>query len=238
MGNSSANCQYAMKSWLCPWGRRWLQNSILPALIPTFLTVTAQQLQLPAKRPSSKSLKRWQRRLQLPLSRTSTIITSRLPAGSPLTRRCERGKGAFGLLFESYTLLWIHKRNIVLHFVLFRNALMFNNELMADVHFVVGPPGASQKVPAHKVSASSRVKTHLKCLFHQALLNRSCVAFVLPVCAGSGEFCFWCHVLRRSSRRIWDSYSWRGACCFFNSFEVSSALNFNEYVSMMWNPIS
>uniref|UniRef100_A0A7M4G1N4 BTB domain-containing protein n=1 Tax=Crocodylus porosus TaxID=8502 RepID=A0A7M4G1N4_CROPO len=30
------------------------------------------------------------------------------------------------------------------------NALMFNNELMADVHFVVGPPGASKKVPAHK----------------------------------------------------------------------------------------
>ncbi|KAF7646860.1 hypothetical protein LDENG_00181360 [Lucifuga dentata] len=32
-----------------------------------------------------------------------------------------------------------------------RNALMFNNELMADVHFIVGPLGASQKVPAHKV---------------------------------------------------------------------------------------
>ncbi|CAN9502662.1 unnamed protein product [Ophioblennius macclurei] len=31
-----------------------------------------------------------------------------------------------------------------------RNALMFNNELMADVHFIVGPLGASQKVPAHK----------------------------------------------------------------------------------------
>ncbi|KAJ0062971.1 hypothetical protein NL108_010012, partial [Boleophthalmus pectinirostris] len=30
------------------------------------------------------------------------------------------------------------------------NALMFNNELMADVHFIVGPPGESQKVPAHK----------------------------------------------------------------------------------------
>lgn len=28
---------------------------------------------------------------------------------------------------------------------------MFNNELMADVHFIVGPLGASQKVPAHKV---------------------------------------------------------------------------------------
>lgn len=34
-----------------------------------------------------------------------------------------------------------------------RNALMFNNELMADVHFIVGPPGASKKVPAHKVGA-------------------------------------------------------------------------------------
>ncbi|KAM6968465.1 BTB/POZ domain-containing protein 6-B-like [Tautogolabrus adspersus] len=31
-----------------------------------------------------------------------------------------------------------------------RNALMFNNELMADVHFIVGPMGGSQKVPAHK----------------------------------------------------------------------------------------
>uniref|UniRef100_A0A4W4HB55 BTB domain-containing protein n=1 Tax=Electrophorus electricus TaxID=8005 RepID=A0A4W4HB55_ELEEL len=31
-----------------------------------------------------------------------------------------------------------------------RNALMFNNERMADVHFIVGLPGATQKVPAHK----------------------------------------------------------------------------------------
>lgn len=36
-----------------------------------------------------------------------------------------------------------------------RNALMFNNELMADVHFIVGPPGASKKVPAHKVCADN-----------------------------------------------------------------------------------
>lgn len=28
---------------------------------------------------------------------------------------------------------------------------MFNNELMADIHFIVGPTGGSQKVPAHKV---------------------------------------------------------------------------------------
>lgn len=31
-----------------------------------------------------------------------------------------------------------------------RNALMFNNELMADVHFIVGPPGSARRVPAHK----------------------------------------------------------------------------------------
>ncbi|XP_020356856.1 BTB/POZ domain-containing protein 6-B-like isoform X1 [Oncorhynchus nerka] len=31
-----------------------------------------------------------------------------------------------------------------------RNALMFNNELMADIHFIVGPFGESKKVPAHK----------------------------------------------------------------------------------------
>uniref|UniRef100_A0A3Q2PJL0 BTB (POZ) domain containing 3a n=1 Tax=Fundulus heteroclitus TaxID=8078 RepID=A0A3Q2PJL0_FUNHE len=31
-----------------------------------------------------------------------------------------------------------------------RNSVMFNNEMMADVHFVVGPPGATQRVPGHK----------------------------------------------------------------------------------------
>uniref|UniRef100_A0A1A8QQ92 BTB (POZ) domain containing 6b n=1 Tax=Nothobranchius rachovii TaxID=451742 RepID=A0A1A8QQ92_9TELE len=31
-----------------------------------------------------------------------------------------------------------------------RNALMFNNEHMADVHFIVGPRGETQTVPAHK----------------------------------------------------------------------------------------
>lgn len=31
-----------------------------------------------------------------------------------------------------------------------RNAQMFNNEHMADVHFIVGPPGSSERVPAHK----------------------------------------------------------------------------------------
>ncbi|XKL63689.1 hypothetical protein PGB90_006053 [Kerria lacca] len=31
-----------------------------------------------------------------------------------------------------------------------RNAVMFNNELMADVHFLVGSPGKTEKIPAHK----------------------------------------------------------------------------------------
>lgn len=39
---------------------------------------------------------------------------------------------------------------------------MFNNELMADVHFIVGPLGGSQKVPAHKVKTYPRVLTNPK----------------------------------------------------------------------------
>lgn len=31
-----------------------------------------------------------------------------------------------------------------------RNAAMFNNELMADVRFIVGSPGLTQVIPAHK----------------------------------------------------------------------------------------
>lgn len=42
----------------------------------------------------------------------------------------------------------------------FRNAVMFNNEHMADVHFIVGPPGATHKVPAHKVSLKSFKENH------------------------------------------------------------------------------
>lgn len=32
---------------------------------------------------------------------------------------------------------------------------MFNNEHMADVHFIVGPPGATEKIPGHKVGLKS-----------------------------------------------------------------------------------
>ncbi|XP_077426149.1 BTB/POZ domain-containing protein 3-like [Vanacampus margaritifer] len=31
-----------------------------------------------------------------------------------------------------------------------RNSVMFNNDMMADVFFVVGPPGGTQRVPGHK----------------------------------------------------------------------------------------
>lgn len=32
-----------------------------------------------------------------------------------------------------------------------RNSVMFNNELMADVHFMVGQPGRTQRLPGHRV---------------------------------------------------------------------------------------
>lgn len=38
---------------------------------------------------------------------------------------------------------------------------MFNNEQMADVHFIVGPPGETQRVPAHKVPGLDYTWTHL-----------------------------------------------------------------------------
>lgn len=41
---------------------------------------------------------------------------------------------------------------------LFRNSVMFNNELMADVHFVVGQPGRTQRLPGHRVRISSSTK--------------------------------------------------------------------------------
>ena len=55
-----------------------------------------------------------------------------------------------------------------------RNALMFNNELMADVHFIVGPPGASKKVPAHKVCADNfwLLNTAVRIAFSPCLTTR------------------------------------------------------------------
>lgn len=43
---------------------------------------------------------------------------------------------------------------------LFRNSVMFNNELMADVHFMVGQPGRTQRLPGHRVrNCPMRVKS-------------------------------------------------------------------------------
>lgn len=41
---------------------------------------------------------------------------------------------------------WQSKKNSVRE----RSAAMFNNDLMSDVTFVVGPPGGQQRIPAHK----------------------------------------------------------------------------------------
>lgn len=102
-----------------------------------------------------------------------------------------------------------------------RNALMFNNELMADVHFIVGPLGASQRVPAHKV------KTHF-------MSSRSAVGLCqtgyfltllcppLSVRAGRGKLRLLCHVLQRfGGGGVRNTYPRCGTCCFSNSAEVS-----------------
>lgn len=39
---------------------------------------------------------------------------------------------------------------------------MFNNEQMSDVHFIVGPPGETQRVPAHKVPEPTWAKVNLR----------------------------------------------------------------------------
>lgn len=133
----------------------------------------------------------------------------------------------------------------------FRNALMFNNELMADIHFIVGPTGGSQKVPAHKVKrfhhgilTSLSVSVGLEKLCLQLLKRTTCALLSnlattvwfclhvfwricllppsLPVCAGRGKLRLLCHVLRRSGGGgVWDPYPRCGTCCFSNSAEVS-----------------
>lgn len=45
--------------------------------------------------------------------------------------------------------------NPFLVFSPFRNSVMFNNELMADVHFVVGQHGRTQRLPGHRVRIST-----------------------------------------------------------------------------------
>ena len=53
---------------------------------------------------------------------------------------------------------------------------MFNNELMADVHFIVGPLGDSQTVPAHKVKTSY---TFLICPWEEKCQTERWLQFVL-----------------------------------------------------------
>lgn len=38
-----------------------------------------------------------------------------------------------------------------------RNSVMFNNELMADIHFLVGPSRGVQRLPGHRVNPITSV---------------------------------------------------------------------------------
>lgn len=70
----------------------------------------------------------------------------------------------------------------------FRNALMFNNELMADVHFIVGPTGGSQKVPAHKVKR-----------FHHGILTSLSVCWIREVVSAATEKNYLCSFIELSN---------------------------------------
>lgn len=81
---------------------------------------------------------------------------------------------------------------------------MFNNELMADVHFIVGPLGGSQKVPAHKV------KTFycFNC-FNFFLKKRATFMFVqfkclldVRLCSSATENNYSCSFIELSKRRV------------------------------------
>lgn len=79
---------------------------------------------------------------------------------------------------------------------------MFNNEMMADVHFIVGPSGESQRVPAHKVSSAAAtaargetertervlsIRVRIASLSKVSLFVSCCLQYVLAV--GSSVFC-------------------------------------------------
>lgn len=65
---------------------------------------------------------------------------------------------------------------------------MFNNELMADVHFIVGPTGGSQKVPAHKVKR-----------FHHGILTSLSVCWIREVVSAATEKNYLCSFIELSN---------------------------------------
>lgn len=55
------------------------------------------------------------------------------------------------LLYNQVDMFVSFLSRIIFLNLLYRNAVMFNNELMADIHFVVGLSGGTQRLPGHKV---------------------------------------------------------------------------------------
>lgn len=59
---------------------------------------------------------------------------------------------------RSYTGKYTNPLKPFLLLLLHRNSVMFNNELMADVHFVVGQTGRTERLPGHRVRLPSASK--------------------------------------------------------------------------------
>lgn len=65
---------------------------------------------------------------------------------------------------------------------------MFNNEHMADIHFIVGPPGETQTVPAHKVQNLVWSDLVLLVWFCQPVPTHFLTVFQYVLAVGSSVF--------------------------------------------------
>lgn len=67
---------------------------------------------------------------------------------------------------------------------------MFNNERMADVHFIVGPPGDTHRIPAHKVRLTVQFRIYCHSIHCRNVIKYPCLLFSQYVLAvGSSVFC-------------------------------------------------
>lgn len=110
-----------------------------------------------------------------------------------------------------------------------RFAFLFNNEVLSDVHFLVGKGMGVQRIPAHRW-----VKPIIYPFGVQMTLIIDCWVFSPPhfcphcqVCSGRGERRVWCHVQR------WDGHDFnrnRAPRCGTSSFSGPAEVSREEGV--------
>lgn len=115
------------------------------------------------------------------------------------------------------TQVFLSNWNLDKRHCLCRNSVMFNNEMMADVHFVVGPAGGTQRVPGHKVKLKEpSAGVNGSCMF----VDLACLLFVLcsismfwPLAAPCSMPCFmesWPRIRMKYVFLMWNRlHSWQ-----------------------------